>query len=520
MEYAVQCNQEYFLCFLGVNFDFGLLLSEYKSLDAKLPDNVLCVDSLSMLRDIDEQMETKTTSPTNKEECNSDSILSNSFNKIKRKLIFPSENSTNSTGTQSNHGNLLNCKKSSLFDPIEYDSTAYNKVPKEDCTVSNKIPQHDSTTSNNVPETSEETKKSSQDNVHCTASGKAEQSQEETQEYNVEEYGFGGRDSDKPSLVKNNTVNPNDSRYPGVLSGACNIPGDDDDLRSVSPGLIAAINTMVNTGDFDDDEDTFCEDNWNKESKSRDDITHSNHVHISKTEDTFYQNESNQQSKSNDSVTHANHAHTCENGMSPVSITGATLSKHIEETGTVSEEMTQKEGPCDLGDGDNGKNSNDVPSSACVSPPPVQRKCDNIIRNSPVSEQQNPSNFQINSTEAEIGLVSPGKSVISDRKDSPPSKPQSPWYTPTRLGDSPFKKYKYSYKLTDVHKRVLGWSPKNAHTAEDDCMSLLRICQKLCPQVCQWADENAVPIEKIPPLYSKSPRKRKPLPEGVFPYCS
>ena len=81
-----------------------------------------------------------------------------------------------------------------------------------------------------------------------------------------------------------------------------------------------------------------------------------------------------------------------------------------------------------------------------------------------------------------------------------------------------YKRYKNSYKLLEVHKRVVGSYPVNSHTAEDDSIALLRICQKLAPAFIEWANRNAVPINTVEPMYPKSPKKRKVLETGTLAY--
>lgn len=74
-----------------------------------------------------------------------------------------------------------------------------------------------------------------------------------------------------------------------------------------------------------------------------------------------------------------------------------------------------------------------------------------------------------------------------------------------------------SYKLVDLHHRVVGFEPPESHRAEDDCVTLARIFW-LTPNAPLWADLNAVQFDRYEPLYSV--RQRKPLPSGVFPSSS
>lgn len=71
-----------------------------------------------------------------------------------------------------------------------------------------------------------------------------------------------------------------------------------------------------------------------------------------------------------------------------------------------------------------------------------------------------------------------------------------------------------SYKLLDLHQRIIGREPPESHKAEDDCLTLARIFW-LTPNAPLWADVNAVPLDMFDPLYT--PKKRHTLLLGVFP---
>jgi len=70
-----------------------------------------------------------------------------------------------------------------------------------------------------------------------------------------------------------------------------------------------------------------------------------------------------------------------------------------------------------------------------------------------------------------------------------------------------------SYKLVDLHQRIVGHEPTESHRAEDDCLTLARIFW-LTPKAPAWADSHAVPFDRFRPLYVM---RRKPLPPGKFP---
>jgi len=70
-----------------------------------------------------------------------------------------------------------------------------------------------------------------------------------------------------------------------------------------------------------------------------------------------------------------------------------------------------------------------------------------------------------------------------------------------------------SYKLVDLHQRIIGFEPIDSHRAEDDCVTLAR-CFWLTPKATMWADHNAIPFDRFRPLYTT---RRKPMPPGKFP---
>jgi len=73
-----------------------------------------------------------------------------------------------------------------------------------------------------------------------------------------------------------------------------------------------------------------------------------------------------------------------------------------------------------------------------------------------------------------------------------------------------------SYKLVDLHQRIVGFEPTESHRAEDDCLTLARVFW-LTPKAPSWADTHAVEFDRFRPLYVM---RRKPLAPGKFPcYC-
>jgi len=70
-----------------------------------------------------------------------------------------------------------------------------------------------------------------------------------------------------------------------------------------------------------------------------------------------------------------------------------------------------------------------------------------------------------------------------------------------------------SYKLIDLHQRIVGFEPTESHRAEDDCITLARVFW-LTPKAPAWADSHSVEFDRFRPLYVM---RRKPLPPGKYP---
>lgn len=51
-----------------------------------------------------------------------------------------------------------------------------------------------------------------------------------------------------------------------------------------------------------------------------------------------------------------------------------------------------------------------------------------------------------------------------------------------------------SFKLASVHKHFIGCEPGNQHSAEDDCLSVLRCVCQIGLHFAEWADQNAVSL--------------------------
>ena len=89
----------------------------------------------------------------------------------------------------------------------------------------------------------------------------------------------------------------------------------------------------------------------------------------------------------------------------------------------------------------------------------------------------------------------------------------------SRTSPSLCENSKMSYKLADLHKRIVGYEMVNEHRAEDDCLALVRIFHKAFGQVCPWIDCNATYFTDVVPLYNNKLKTKKGcLSPDKFPY--
>ena len=58
-----------------------------------------------------------------------------------------------------------------------------------------------------------------------------------------------------------------------------------------------------------------------------------------------------------------------------------------------------------------------------------------------------------------------------------------------------------SYKQEDIHAHLLGTPPSGAHSAEADCMALMRITAALGPEFTDWMAANAKSMETVAPMW-------------------
>lgn len=60
---------------------------------------------------------------------------------------------------------------------------------------------------------------------------------------------------------------------------------------------------------------------------------------------------------------------------------------------------------------------------------------------------------------------------------------------------------KKSYRLSEIYHRLFGQPPSVCHTAEDDCLTLLKIIKQKAQVFCNWCDKKAVPLAEVDPMY-------------------
>ncbi|XP_062585269.1 uncharacterized protein LOC134246941 [Saccostrea cucullata] len=70
-------------------------------------------------------------------------------------------------------------------------------------------------------------------------------------------------------------------------------------------------------------------------------------------------------------------------------------------------------------------------------------------------------------------------------------------------GFSPASQFppRVSYKLGDIYRRIFGQDPVNLHSAETDCVTLMKIIKQRSPAFIQWVDEHAVLLTSIQQAY-------------------
>ncbi|XP_061164842.1 uncharacterized protein LOC133173810 [Saccostrea echinata] len=70
-------------------------------------------------------------------------------------------------------------------------------------------------------------------------------------------------------------------------------------------------------------------------------------------------------------------------------------------------------------------------------------------------------------------------------------------------GASPVSRFppRVSYKLVDIYRRSFGQDPVNLHSAESDCVTLMKIIKQRSPAFIQWVDEHAVLLTSIQQAY-------------------
>ena len=106
------------------------------------------------------------------------------------------------------------------------------------------------------------------------------------------------------------------------------------------------------------------------------------------------------------------------------------------------------------------------------------------------------------------------KSTVTATSSAVPAASTS-GYQATPKTTKPAVMRRKSYKLPDIHKRVVGFDLEDAHCAEADCLGLVRIFRKSTPALFQWIDNHAVKFNSVSALPVS---KKVPLDINVFPY--
>ncbi|XP_041369436.1 three-prime repair exonuclease 1-like [Gigantopelta aegis] len=58
-----------------------------------------------------------------------------------------------------------------------------------------------------------------------------------------------------------------------------------------------------------------------------------------------------------------------------------------------------------------------------------------------------------------------------------------------------------SFSLGEVYRRSFGEDPHDAHSAEGDCVTLMKVTKESSPDFLQWVDDNAVRLNTISKMY-------------------
>ncbi len=74
------------------------------------------------------------------------------------------------------------------------------------------------------------------------------------------------------------------------------------------------------------------------------------------------------------------------------------------------------------------------------------------------------------------------------------------------------------FSLQSVYARVFGAPHEAAHSAEGDCLAMMRLVQYLGISGISWFDSHYRSLSTIPIMYQASKNDASPLPTGKFPY--
>jgi hypothetical protein len=58
-----------------------------------------------------------------------------------------------------------------------------------------------------------------------------------------------------------------------------------------------------------------------------------------------------------------------------------------------------------------------------------------------------------------------------------------------------------SYRLGEIYKREFGHYPEVVHTAEDDCVTLLKIINRKSGRFVEYVEVHAVPFSSVKPMW-------------------
>ena len=444
----------------GHDYDFGFLQAELQAIGASLPHEVLCVDSLQMFRSLDGVEHYPLLSPfTNTRVLTNAPPARDTGNNNKQPVTSEKQfnDNTEMKGDNTDVASGIKVKRKLFVDEDDSNLTAEVNTKKQ-CHADVEVTNRNGSGS---PDASSQASHTTNHRV-CFH-----------------------KNSDSKTMVQIDIT----SRYV-ISEGSCSSAlSDSDSQRTVTY-------TVNSDSDHDDDDNTGGTEVKSDPQTTQwgDDVADSllqhlplhDHPHVKGSDKT-------------DSTSQKMSANSCDNGDSKIHPT--TNSNNLSGTNGINNGVTQlekgnKNGWISRQDFRVGASDNSV--AGCTGKL-SDTSCSNGTP-SPPSHQNSSDHAKINNA----GYTTPDHTPVHTR----PASSTAHSVSRRRAGSSP------SYNLRELHRRLVGVYPSASHRAEDDSLALVRIFLVSGERAVCWADQHAVPMAEVPPLYAV--RKRTPLPRGTF----